>query len=184
MKLSTETGLRYIRQVYVWVVCTSRDGCGSESTAPTRASAARPGDGEEGGAGNRLFIVRETELLECQYFMGSGECRKDNGVGDIVDGVGEVRIEATQKGEDELRVLHGMGYIAKSGGLSLQPLAVRRDGAVPLHHGVEFIEEKDGAWLPVGAQDPLNGHPQIVGSWIGVVHGEVEDGVVNGAGDI
>ena len=48
---------------HVWVVWTSRVGCGSESTAPARAGAARPGGGEEGGAGDRLFIVGETELL-------------------------------------------------------------------------------------------------------------------------
>ena len=48
---------------HVWVVWTSRIGCGSESTAPARAGAARPGGGEEGGAGDRLFIVGETELL-------------------------------------------------------------------------------------------------------------------------
>jgi len=42
---------------HVWVVCTSRGGCGSESTTPARAGAARPGGGEEGGAGDRLFIV-------------------------------------------------------------------------------------------------------------------------------
>jgi hypothetical protein len=32
-------------------------------------------------------------------------------------------------------------------------------------------------------EDPLDGHPQIAGGWIGVVHGEVEHGVVDGAGD-
>ena len=48
---------------HVWVVWTSRVGCGSESTAPARAGAARAGGGEEGGAGDRLFVVGETELL-------------------------------------------------------------------------------------------------------------------------
>jgi len=77
--------------------------------------------------------------------MGSDECGKYSGVGDVVGGVGEVRIEATQKGEDELRVLDKMADVAKSGGLDLQPLAVHRDGAVTLHHGVKFVEEEDGA---------------------------------------
>ena len=76
-----------------------------------------------------------------------------------------------------------MADVAKSGGLGLQPLAIRRDGAVTLHHGVKFVEEEDGALLPVGAEDPRNGHPQIMGGWIGTVHGEVENGVVDGAGD-
>ena len=88
--------------------------------------------------------------------MGSGECGKYNGVGDVVGGVGEARIEATQKGEDELRVLDRMADVAKGGGLGLQPLVVRRDGAVTLHHGVKFVEEEDGARLPVGAEDPFN----------------------------
>jgi len=115
--------------------------------------------------------------------MGPGECGKDSGVGDVVGGVGEARIEATQKGEDELRVLDRMADVAKSGGLGLQLLVVRRDGAVTLHHGVKFVEEEDGARLPVGAEDPLNGHPQITGGWIGTVHGEVNDEVIEGARD-
>ena len=48
---------------HVWVVWTSRVGCGSESTAPARAGAARAGGGKEGGAGDRLFVIGETELL-------------------------------------------------------------------------------------------------------------------------
>ena len=51
--------------------------------------------------------------------MGPGECGKDSGVGDVVGGVGEARIEAAQKGEDELRVLDRMADAAKSGGLDL-----------------------------------------------------------------
>ena len=46
--------------------------------------------------------------------MGSGQCGKYSGVGDVVGGVGEARIEATQKGEDELRVLDRMSDVAKS----------------------------------------------------------------------
>ena len=48
---------------HVWVVWTSRVGYGSESMAPARAGAARAGGGEEGGAGDCLFVVGETELL-------------------------------------------------------------------------------------------------------------------------
>ena len=87
---------------HVWVLWTSRVGYGSESTTPARAGAARAGGGEEGGAGDRLFVVGETELLECQHVMGSGECGKYSGVGDVVGGVGEARIEAAKEGEDEL----------------------------------------------------------------------------------
>ena len=48
---------------HVWVVWTSRVGCGSESTAPARTGAARASGCEEGSAGDRLFVVGETELL-------------------------------------------------------------------------------------------------------------------------
>ena len=48
---------------HVWVVWTSRGGCGSESMTPARAGAARAGGGEEGGVGDRLFVIGETELL-------------------------------------------------------------------------------------------------------------------------
>ena len=51
--------------------------------------------------------------------MGSGERGKYNRVGDVVGGVREARIEATQKGEDELRVLDRMDDVAKSDGLDL-----------------------------------------------------------------
>ena len=86
--------------------------------------------------------------------MGPGECGKDSGVGDVVGGVGEARIEATQKGDDELRDLDRMADVAKSGGLGLQPLAVRRDGAVTLHHGVKFVEEEDDAWSRLARKIP------------------------------
>ena len=48
---------------HMWVVWTSRGGYGSESMAPAWAGAARAGSGEEGGAGDRLFVIGETELL-------------------------------------------------------------------------------------------------------------------------
>jgi hypothetical protein len=107
----------------------------SESTAPARAGAARPSRGEEGGAGHRLVIVGETELLERQHVMSPGKCGKDGGVGDVVGGVGEARVEAAQKGEDELRVRHRMADVAKSGGLDLQSLAVRRRASSTRRHG-------------------------------------------------
>ena len=37
--------------------------------------------------------------------------------------------------------------------------------------------------VPVSAENPFNGHSQITGGGIGTVHGEVKDGVVDGAGD-
>lgn len=105
---------------HVWVVCTSRGGCGSESTAPAGAGATRPGDGEEGGASDRLLIVGEMELLEFKHVMGSDECGKHSGVGNVVGGVREARIDATQKGEDEMRVLHRTADAEKSGSLGAE----------------------------------------------------------------
>ena len=61
--VATDTALGAAVASHVWVVWTSRVGCGSESTAPARAGATRAGGGEEGGAGDRLFVIGETELL-------------------------------------------------------------------------------------------------------------------------
>ena len=61
--VATAAALGAVVAGHVWVVWTSRVGCGSESTAPARAGAARAGGGEEGGAGDRLFFIGETELL-------------------------------------------------------------------------------------------------------------------------
>lgn len=55
---------------------------------------------------------------------------------------------------------------------------------VALHRGVELIEEEDGVWLLIGMEDPLDVHPEIMGGRIGVIHGEIEDGVVDKAEDL
>jgi hypothetical protein len=101
--------------------------------------------------------------------MGSGERGKKSRIGDVVGGVRDARVEAAQEGKDELRVLHGMADVAEGGSLGLQALAVCRDGGVALHHGVELVEE-DGAWLLVGVEDPLDGHSEITGGQVGLVH--------------
>jgi hypothetical protein len=49
--------------------------------------------------------VSKLGLLEDEHVHGAGEHRKDGGVGDVVDGAGEVRVEATQHGEDERATL-------------------------------------------------------------------------------
>ena len=76
-----------------------------------------------------------------------------------------------------------MTDIAKSGSLGLQVLAVCRDGVVALHHGVELVDEEDGARLLVGAENLLDCGPKVAGDRIGLVHGEIKDGVVDGAED-
>ena len=61
--VATAAALVAVVASHEWVVWTSRVGCGSESTASVRAGAARAGGGEEGGVGDRLFVIGETELL-------------------------------------------------------------------------------------------------------------------------
>jgi hypothetical protein len=48
---------------------------------------------------------------------------------------------------------------------------------------VELVEEEDGMRLPIGTEDPVDGHPQIAGGGMSVLHGEVEDGVIDRAGE-
>jgi hypothetical protein len=80
----------------VGVVGATRVGPGGGGAAPTRAGAARAGHNEEGSVDDYLLIVGQAKFLKNQHVMGSGECGKNNGVGDVVGGVGEARIEATQ----------------------------------------------------------------------------------------
>jgi hypothetical protein len=66
-----------------------------------------------------------------------------------------------KRGEDELRVLDGMTDVVKGNGLGLQALAVCGDGGVALHHGMKLVEEEDGMWLLVGAEDLLDRHSKV-----------------------
>jgi hypothetical protein len=85
--------------------------------------------------------------------------------------------------EDELRVLHGVVDITEGVGDGFHVLAVGGDVGVALLHGVELVIEEDGSGLLVGAEDVLDGDPKSMGRLVVVVHGEVEDGVVDGAED-
>ena len=127
------------------VVVATGGGPGGAGAAPARTGAARAGRSEEGGVDDSLLVVGQADLLEEQHVVSPGKRGEDGGVGDVVGSVGEARVEATQEGEDELRV-HGVADVAEGGGLDLQALAVCRDG-VALHHGVELVEEEDGTWL-------------------------------------
>ena len=46
------------------------------------------------------------------------------------------------------------------------------------------VIEEVGAWLLVGVEDPLDGHPKITGGRIGLVHGKIEDRVIDGTEDL
>jgi hypothetical protein len=77
-----------------------------------------------------------------------------------------------------------MADVMEGSGLGLPALAVCRDGRVALDHGVEHVEEEGGAWLLVGVKDFLDGHLEIVGGrLVGLIHGEIKDGVGNRAED-
>ena len=60
-------------------------------------------------------------------------------------------------------------------GEGLHAAAILGDG------GVEIMAEEDRPGLPVGAEEALNGEPEVPGGLVVVSHGEVEDGVVDGA---
>jgi hypothetical protein len=62
-------------------------------------------------------------------------------------------------------------------------LAIGGDVGVALLHGVELVIEEDGPGLLVGAEDVLDGDLESMGRLVVVVHGEVEDGVVDGTED-
>ena len=74
-----------------------------------------------------------------------------------------------------------MTDVAEAIGEGLHAAAILGDGGVALRHGVEIMAEEDRSELPVGAEEALNGEPEVPGSLVVVGHGEVEDGVVDGA---
>jgi len=133
------------------------------------------------GAGDGLLIAGQPRLLEDQNVVGAGERREDGGVGDVVHGAGEARLEPTKHGEDELAALDGMADGAEFCSLQLDALTVLRDGGVTLGERVELLEEEDGARLLVGREELLYGLPELTSSLIVAGHGEVEDGVADGA---
>jgi len=133
------------------------------------------------GAGDGLLITGQPRLLEDQNVVGAGERREDGGVGDVVHGAGEARLEPTKHGEDELAALNGMADGAEFCSLQFDALTVLRDGGVTLGERVELLEEEDGARLLVGGEELLYGRPELTSSLIVAGHGEVEDGVADGA---
>ena len=84
--------------------------------------------------------------------MGTREGRKNRGVGDVVGGGVEARVEAAQKAENELGVGDGVADLSKGSSLRLEALAVLVDGGVALLEGVELLEQEDSAGGRVGAE--------------------------------
>jgi hypothetical protein len=104
-------------------------------------------------------------------------------VGDDVGRVGEARVEAVKEIKDELGVFNEVANITEGVDGGFHALAVRGDVGVTLLHGVELVIEEDGPGLLVGAEDVLDGDPKSMGRLVVVVHGGVEDGVVDRAED-
>jgi len=127
----------------------SRGGARGAGAAPARTGATRTSGGEEGGVGDALLVVRQPSLLEDEHVVGAGERRKNGGVGDVVDGAGEARVEPSEHGEDERTALDGVADSAEFSSLQLDALTVLRDGGVALLEGVELLKKEDGARLIV-----------------------------------
>ena len=159
----------------------SRGGASGAGAAPARTGTTRTGRCEEGGVGNALLVVRQPCLLEDEHVVGVGEHRKNGGVGGVVDGAGEVRVEPSEHGEDERTALDGVADSAEFSSLQLDALTVLRDGGVALLEGVEHLKKEDGASLLVGSEDLLDGDPKLPGGLIITGEGEIKDGVADGA---
>jgi hypothetical protein len=114
-------------------------------------------------------------------------CRGEGGegcvVGDDVGRVGEARVEVAKEIEDELGVLHEVADITEGIDGGFHALAVGGDVGVAQLHGVELVIEEDGPGLLVGVEDVLDGNLESMGRLVVIVHGEVEDGVADGAKD-
>ena len=85
-----------------------------------------------------------------------------------------------QKVEDELRGGDGVADLPERISGALHLLGVGVDGEVALGQVVELLLEDDGAGLLVRLEQGLDGDVQRACILIGL-HGEVEDGVFNGA---
>jgi len=154
-----------------------------EGGAAAETGTAGGGGGDEGSGRRGLRVVGEAQLFEGEQLVGTREGRKIRGVGDVVGGGVEARVEAAQEAEDELGVGDGVADLSKSGSLRLEALAVLVDGGIPLLEGVEFLEQEDGAGGRVGAEQGLDRDPELVRGLVLVGDGEVEDGVVDGPED-
>lgn len=66
------------------------------------------------------------------------------GVSNVVGGASEVRVEATQQVEDELRVEDSVSNITNCIGGSLHLFAVLINGEVALSHVVKLVTKEDG----------------------------------------
>jgi hypothetical protein len=62
-------------------------------------------------------------------------------------------------------------------------LGVGVDGVITLGHRVELVEVEDRVRGLIGAEESLDGDPDVAGGEVVAIDGEAEDGVVDGAED-
>jgi hypothetical protein len=115
-----------------------------------------------------------------KHVGGGLEVRERCGVCNDVGGGGEPGVEAAQEVEDKLRGGYGVANLPKGIGGTLELLGVGVDREVALGQVVELQLEDDGARLLVRLEQCFDGDVQRAGV-LSRLHGEVEDGVVDGA---
>ena len=140
----------------------------------------RGGSSQEGGGGAHFLLVVQTQFFEKELVPGVGEGEgllSGDGVGDS----GVDLVEPAQQIEDEVGLRYGLPDIAQFVGLLLHANAVGVNGQVPLSHRVEFVIQEDGARSFVRLEHSADGRPKGARRLRVVGHGEVEDGVGDGA---
>lgn len=150
--------------------------------APWRSAGGARG-GHHGRCSRGLLVVGEAQLFEGEHFSRPGEGRQHGGVGDVVGSGSVARVEAAEEAEDELGVLDCVTDVPEGSSLDLEPLAVLVDRRITLLQGVEFLQQEDGPGRAIGAEESLDGDPQLAGSLVLVGDGEVENRVVDGVED-
>jgi len=143
-------------------------------------TAKRGGSSQEGGGGAHFFLVLQAQLFEEELVPGGSE---GEGLrpGDVVGDVGVDLVEPSQQVEDEVGFRDGLPNVAQFVGLLLHANAVGVNGQIPLSHRVELVIQEDGARSFVRLEHRADGRPKGARRLLVVGHGEVEDGVGDGA---
>lgn len=143
-------------------------------------TAIRGGSSQESGGSTRLLVMLQPQLLEKELMACGGE---GEGLlsGDVVGDAGVDLVESAQEVEDEIGFRDGLPNVAQFVGFLLHANAVGVNGQVPLSHRVELVIQEDGARSFVRLEHRADGRPKSARRLRVVGHGEVEDGVRDGA---
>ena len=161
---------------------SSASGHRGGGAAPWRSAGGARGS-HHSKCSRGLLVVGEAQLFEGEHFSCPREGRQHGGVGDVVDSGGVARVEAAKETEDELGVLDCVIDVPEGSSLDLEPLVVLVDRRITLLQGVEFLQQEDGPGRTIGAEESLDGDPQLAGSLVLVSDGEVENRVIDGVED-